>query len=225
MGKVYLDNISVQLSPDLELVGILDSVGRHNARPVGCPAIKALAEGPLTTPVLDLPVSMRHVVANTVPENMIESILLRHIRTPLSNHNDKLTLPVQSGTFLGNGMNRDGVSGTRQRCLGLVKEYGKLGLGHIRLLGMESVVEAKASHGADVGEGERRQQRTDGNDLICDFVLAEDITRNNASRLCLGDVAHALTEDGIAVVSLAVFGQEADEALWSVLAMEIVDYR
>jgi len=44
-------------------------------------------------------------------------------------------------------------------------------------------------------------------------MLSEDVTLDHLRLGRFGDVSHAGREDGIAVVDLAVFGQEADQVL------------
>ena len=50
-------------------------------------------------------------------------------------------------------------------------------------------------------------------DIFCHLIFAKDVSLDDASLLGLDHVAHALGEDGIAVVSAAVSGEESDEAL------------
>ena len=49
--------------------------------------------------------------------------------------------------------------------------------------------------------------------LLGDFVLPEDIAGDYVRLLRFGDIADALGEDGVAIIGLAVVGEEADEAL------------
>jgi hypothetical protein len=49
--------------------------------------------------------------------------------------------------------------------------------------------------------------------LICHLVLAEDIASDDASLLCLSNIADTLPQDGVTIVCAAIPGQEADETL------------
>lgn len=82
---------------------------------------------------------------------------------------------------------------------------------------MQGVIQSQASDGAYVGLGQRRQQRADTDDLVRHLVFAKDVASDDACLLGFGNVADSVAEDGIAVVGLAVLGQEADEPLSTVL--------
>lgn len=49
--------------------------------------------------------------------------------------------------------------------------------------------------------------------MLCYMVLAEDVSLDDAGAGGFGDVADSGGEDGVSVVDMAVFGEEADEAL------------
>ena len=49
--------------------------------------------------------------------------------------------------------------------------------------------------------------------LVRHAVLSEDVSGDDPRLLGFGDVADARRENGVAVVGLAIFGEEADEAL------------
>lgn len=81
------------------------------------------------------------------------------------------------------------------------------------LLGMQCIVETQTANGADVLWGERRQQQPDVGNLIGDLMLPKNSADHDPGLLGLGDVRHALWQDGIPVVGPAVLGQEADKSL------------
>lgn len=76
------------------------------------------------------------------------------------------------------------------------------------------IVEPQTSDGLDILEGQGRQQQPHVGDLVRHLVLAKDVARQDARLLGLGNVRHAARQNGIAVVYLAVPGEEADEALF-----------
>jgi hypothetical protein len=55
--------------------------------------------------------------------------------------------------------------------------------------------------------------------LVGDAVGAEDIAGDDAGLSCFGDVGDAGWEEGVAVVDVAVFGEEADKTLEGLLAV------
>lgn len=126
-------------------------------------------------------------------------------------------------------MDGDGVEGPGEGGDGLVEEDGVLGDGEVglwcvsrlpcagwcetNLFCVQSIVEAETPHCLDVLEGQRSQEVSDVLDLFCDLILSKYVSLDNTSLLCLDDVADALGENGIAVVSAAVPGKEANEAL------------
>ena len=50
-------------------------------------------------------------------------------------------------------------------------------------------------------------------DLVGHIMLSEDIAFDHTSLLCLCDIGHAVREDGIAIISTTVAGEEADQSL------------
>lgn len=50
-------------------------------------------------------------------------------------------------------------------------------------------------------------------DFVCHVILAEDVSLDHSGLLGLDNIADALREYSVAVVSAAVSGEEADEAL------------
>lgn len=78
---------------------------------------------------------------------------------------------------------------------------------------MVSVVEAEASHGLDVLGCQRGQQQADVGDVVRHVMSTKDVAGNDSGLPRLGDVTDAAGKDGIAVVCLAVAGEEANESL------------
>lgn len=79
---------------------------------------------------------------------------------------------------------------------------------------MEGVVQAQTPHCADVAGRKRRQQEADVDDLVAHVVFPKDVASDDAGALGLGDVAHALGQNGVSIVGAAVLGQEAYKSLW-----------
>lgn len=115
-GVTLLNRLAVQPSRDLQGLGVLDHVSRDDSRAVGAPAVESLAQRPLATPTLDLPVAVRDVVADGVPEDVIKGLGLWDIRTRLANDDDQFALVVQPGALLRQGVYGHGVLGSRKRC-------------------------------------------------------------------------------------------------------------
>jgi hypothetical protein len=69
---------------------------------------------------LELPLSVGDVVANGIPEDVIQGFGFRDIAAGLSNHGDKLALIVQARAFLSQRVNWDGICGTGERSEGFV---------------------------------------------------------------------------------------------------------
>ena len=78
---------------------------------------------------------------------------------------------------------------------------------------MQGVVQTEASHGLDVGRAERGEQMTDVSGLTSHIVRAEDVAFDDVSLLRFGKVSNTVRQNGISVISVAVFGNEAKEAL------------
>lgn len=81
---------------------------------------------------------------------------------------------------------------------------------------MGRIVKPEASHRPDVLGRKGGQKRPDVHDLVGDVVLAEDVALDDTGLACFADISDTSGQDGIAVVSAAVPGQEADEALQAV---------
>lgn len=81
------------------------------------------------------------------------------------------------------------------------------------LLGVVSIVETETPHRLDVLRGQRRQQQANVGDVIRHVVSSKDVASDDASLSSLCDVRNASGQDRIAVVSLAIAGQEANEPL------------
>lgn len=78
---------------------------------------------------------------------------------------------------------------------------------------MQGVVEAQTPNCLDVLERERRQQQAHVGHLVRHLMLPEDVAGDDPGPLRLGDVRHALRQDGISVVYLAISSEEADQSL------------
>lgn len=77
------------------------------------------------------------------------------------------------------------------------------------------VVQTQTAHGLDIVSGQRCQEGLDFCDPVGYEVLAEDITLDHARLGRFGDVGGSRGENGVAIVDVAVLGQEANEALYS----------
>lgn len=116
----YLHGLAVDLGEDLKVLGVSNDLVGDDARTEGRPAIKALTQRPLATAMLNLPVTMRHIVTDGVAQYVVECLILRYVRGSLANNDDQLTLIVKSAASLGNRMHGDGVGRTGQRSHGFV---------------------------------------------------------------------------------------------------------
>jgi hypothetical protein len=75
---------------------------------------------------------------------------------------------------------------------------------------MRGVVEAEAAEGADLGLGEWAEEETDGGGAVREGVGAEDVAGDDSRGSGEADVGGVGREDGVAVVDVAVAGEEAD---------------
>lgn len=80
---------------------------------------------------------------------------------------------------------------------------------------VERVVQTKTPDGLHVFQCQRCQEQPDISNLVCNLMLSEDIPGHDARLLGLGDVGYALRQNRIAIVDLAISGEEADESLSS----------
>ena len=78
---------------------------------------------------------------------------------------------------------------------------------------MGGVVEAQAADRADLGGGERAEEAADGCGAVGDGVGAEDVAAYDARGGGVADVGAGGWEDRVAVVDVAIAGEEANEAL------------
>lgn len=75
------------------------------------------------------------------------------------------------------------------------------------------VVQSQAAYGPDILSRQRCKEKFHFSDLFGDVVLTKDIALDYLRPGCFGDVTDSSWKEGIAVVNLAVFGQETDQAL------------
>lgn len=75
------------------------------------------------------------------------------------------------------------------------------------------IVETQASDCADILTGQGCEGHAHLCHLVGDPVLAKDVALDDSGLGGFGDIAHSGWEDSIAVVDLAILGQEADEVL------------
>jgi len=78
---------------------------------------------------------------------------------------------------------------------------------------MLRIIQPQASHRPDVLGSQRGKQHPHIGHLVRHLVLAENVTFDNAGRLDLSDIGHALREDSVAIVGATVAGEETDESL------------
>ncbi len=78
---------------------------------------------------------------------------------------------------------------------------------------MQCVVEAQAPDIPDILQRKGRQEEPDVRHLVGHLVFAIDVPLDDAGLLRLGQVCYALRQDGVAVVGLAVFGEESHKSL------------
>lgn len=76
------------------------------------------------------------------------------------------------------------------------------------------IVETQASDCADILTGQGCEEHSHVCDLVGNPVLAEDVTLDDSGIGGFGDIAHSRWEYSIAVIDLAILGQEADEVLF-----------
>src|SRR5579859_4176522 len=85
-----LDSLPIQLCRNTKTIWILDNLqsanshekwyfGRHNSSTNRCPPIKHLPCPPLSSTPLKLPSSMRYIIANRVPKNILQRLVLGDI--------------------------------------------------------------------------------------------------------------------------------------------------
>lgn len=213
LGRRRLNSLTIQLGRDLESIGVTNQISSHNTRTERCPAIEALSKGPLSTTTLDLPLPMRDFVTNGVPEDVVQGLALGDVFGLLADNNHQFTLVVNSFNLLRHIRNGDVVVGACNRVDGLVEQYRVLGQRKVGFMRMLCVVQAQSANRGDILPGQRRQKRPHFGNLVCNFMLAEDITFDHLGRGSFADIADAAGEDGIAIVDLAVLGQESNETL------------
>ena len=109
-GRAVLHRVAVELGPDVEALRILDRLLRHDSRAVRRPAIKALSERPLAAAVLDLPVAMGDIIADSIAKDIIKGFVFGHIRSGLANDDDQLALVIKGATGLSLRVDGDGLA-------------------------------------------------------------------------------------------------------------------
>jgi hypothetical protein len=80
------------------------------------------------------------------------------------------------------------------------------------------IVETQASDCANILTGQGCEEHSHICDLVGNPVLAKDVTLDDSGLGGFGDIAHSGWKKSIAVIDLAILGQEADEALFRVSA-------
>lgn len=78
---------------------------------------------------------------------------------------------------------------------------------------MQSIVQAETPYGLHILGGERSQEVPDLGHLVCHVIFAEDVSLDHTGLLRLDDIGDTSGEDRITVISTAISGEEADEAL------------
>ena len=78
---------------------------------------------------------------------------------------------------------------------------------------MQSIVQAQAPHSPRFRKSKRGKEQANISDLISNTICAEDVALDYAGLASLGDISCAGWQDGIAIVRLAIAGDETDEAL------------
>lgn len=76
------------------------------------------------------------------------------------------------------------------------------------------IVKTQASDCANILTGQGCEEHPHICDLLGNPVLAEDVTLDDSGLGGFGDIAHSRWKNSIAVVDLAILGQEADEVLF-----------
>jgi hypothetical protein len=84
---------------------------------------------------------------------------------------------------------------------------------------MLRVVQPKTPHRPDVFGGKGRKQHADVGHLVRHLVVAKDVAFDDPGGLDLGDVGHAMGEDGVAIICTAIAGEEANQSLEVVLVV------
>lgn len=78
---------------------------------------------------------------------------------------------------------------------------------------MLRIIQAQAANALDVLGRQGRKQEPDIGDLICDVMLAEDVTCNHARLAGSGNICYVGRENGVAIVGPTVAGEESNETL------------
>lgn len=78
---------------------------------------------------------------------------------------------------------------------------------------MFSIVQAQASDGLDIFPSQWTEQLLHFLDLICDLVIAEDLSLDDSGFGSFGKVTNTGRKNGISMIDQTVFGQETNKAL------------
>lgn len=198
----------------MQVVRILDQLRRDNSGTDGSPAIEALAQSPLPASLLDLPVSLRDVVANGVAENVIQCLRFRDFTSFLADNDDEFTFVVEARiVFDRERMDRDRIGWAGDGSHWLEKENGIFWNSHVGFFGMLFVVQTEAADCLDVVACERGEEHAYVGDGVGHAVSAKDVTFDDTGRSRAGDVSGSGREDGIAVVDATILCEETYEAL------------
>lgn len=163
--------------------------------------------------MLQLPVTVRQVVADSISEDTLQSLGLGDILALLADNNDQLAFIVETIHLLCHVRDRNGVVRTRETCRWLEEEDGVLWLRQLVFFGMVGIVEAQAADGARLCGSQRREEGSDFGNLVRNLVAAKDVSLDDAGTLSLGNVRHSVGEDGIAIVGAPVAGQKSNQPL------------
>lgn len=82
------------------------------------------------------------------------------------------------------------------------------------------VVQSQAPNSLDLLWCKGAQEQPDVGNIVRHIMLAKDITRDDAGLLCLSYVRHALWQDSISIVGVAVLCKETDKSLSVILAKD-----
>jgi hypothetical protein len=82
------------------------------------------------------------------------------------------------------------------------------------------IVQSQASDCPDVLESKRRQQQPYVGYLVRHLMLAKDVAGQDARLLGLCNVRHAAGQNGIAIVYLAILGEETDKTLSGMVSLK-----
>lgn len=111
----HLHSLAVELCRNTQSLRVLDQRGTDDARTIGSPSIKAFAEGPLTSAPLELPLSVRNIIADRIAQDVVKRLGLGHIGAFLADDGYQLAFVVKAFALLGHGVDRDRIKRSSQR--------------------------------------------------------------------------------------------------------------